>query len=291
MQRPITHTSLGFRTQDGAGVQLVRVLSNQTADIFDPILMLDSFDSTDPKDYEAGFPMHPHRGIETISLLVRGAMTHRDSLGNEDTISDGEVQWMTAGSGILHEEVLPASERMLGVQLWLNLSAQNKMVSPDYHALRVNSIPRYEFEGGYLRVISGSFKDVQGFSPEYNPLTYYEVHLQPGASIEIEDAPDRSVMVFTLLGNAFIAGTSVEEKTAIKLGEGSYTRFEANSVDETIILYISAEKLGESIAWGGPIVMNAQEELQLAFQELQNGNFIKENLQNRLNLGIQSSTN
>ena len=132
MERKVEQQVRGFRTQDGAGVNLVRVLGKGTVSEYDPILMLDSFDSTNPDDYTAGFPMHPHRGIETISYVYHGYMTHKDSLGNEDTIGDGEVQWMTAGSGILHEEKLPASERLLGVQLWLNLPAKDKMVPPAY---------------------------------------------------------------------------------------------------------------------------------------------------------------
>lgn len=111
MERKIKKQIRGYKTQDGAGVNLVRVLGNSTAYDFDPILMLDSFDSTDPDDYTAGFPMHPHRGIETISYVYRGYMKHRDSLGNEDTIGDGEVQWMTTGSGIMHEEQLPAARK------------------------------------------------------------------------------------------------------------------------------------------------------------------------------------
>ena len=115
MERKIINHVRGYRTEDGAGVSLVRVLGNRTVRDYDPILMLDSFDSTNPEEYTAGFPMHPHRGIETISYVYCGRMTHRDSLGNEDTIGDGEMQWMTAGSGIMHEEKLPAAERLLGV--------------------------------------------------------------------------------------------------------------------------------------------------------------------------------
>lgn len=126
MERKINQQVTGYKAEDGAGVKLVRVLDNETVYDYDPILLLNSFDSKNPNDYIAGFPMHPHRGIETISYVYHGKMTHRDSLGNEDTISDGEVQWMTAGSGILHEEKLPASEKMLGVQLWLNLPAKDK---------------------------------------------------------------------------------------------------------------------------------------------------------------------
>ena len=126
MRRQIKKQIQGYPTIDGGGVHLVRVLGNTTADDYDPILMLDSFDSSQPEDYTAGFSMHPHRGIETVSYIYRGKMMHRDSLGHEDTISDGEVQWMTAGSGILHEELIPETERLLGVQLWLNLPAKDK---------------------------------------------------------------------------------------------------------------------------------------------------------------------
>jgi len=152
MERKISRQVTGFRTQDGAGVKLVRVLGNGTVEDYDPILMLDSFDSINPDDYTAGFPMHPHRGIETISYIYRGKMTHRDSLGNEDTIEDGEVQWMTAGSGILHEEKLPASERMLGVQLWLNLPAKDKMVAPAYRSIKNSEIEEIELENGKKRL-------------------------------------------------------------------------------------------------------------------------------------------
>ncbi|MDN5308427.1 MAG: quercetin 2,3-dioxygenase, partial [Eubacteriaceae bacterium] len=163
MERKIKKKINGFRTQDGAGVNLVRVLGHDTVSDYDPILMLDSFDSTNPDDYTAGFPMHPHRGIETISYVFRGKMTHRDSLGNEDTISDGEVQWMTAGSGILHEEKLPASERLLGVQLWLNLAASDKWVPPAYRSVKNSEIEEIEIENGKLRLLAGQYETHQGY--------------------------------------------------------------------------------------------------------------------------------
>ena len=125
----------GYRTKDGAGVSLVRVLGQSTIKDFDPILMLDSFDKINPEEYTAGFPRHPHRGIETISYLYKGKMIHKDSLDNEDAIGDGEVQWMNSGSGILHEEKLPASDRLLGVQLWLNLPKKDKMSKPSYTSI------------------------------------------------------------------------------------------------------------------------------------------------------------
>lgn len=162
MERKIKQQVTGFRTQDGAGVSLVRVLGNGTVQEYDPILMLDSFDSTNPDDYTAGFSMHPHRGIETISYVYRGFMTHKDSLGNEDTIGDGEVQWMTAGSGIMHEEKLPAAERMLGVQLWLNLPSKDKMAPPAYHSIKNSEIEEIEIENGKLRLLAGEYEGRKG---------------------------------------------------------------------------------------------------------------------------------
>ena len=277
MERKIQEQITGFRTQDGAGVSLVRVLSNLTIHSFDPILLLDSFDSIDPAEYAAGFPMHPHRGIETISLIVRGNMVHKDSLGNSEAISDGEVQWMTAGSGILHEEQLPASERMLGVQLWLNMPQKDKMTPPEYRSIHTDEIEDISIEGGTLRLVSGHYQGHQGHQGKYLPLDYYDIRLEPNRKFVIDTDPDKSVMVFTLLGDAKVAGELVREKTAVKLTPGDSLVVE--SLDEEIILlFISSDKLDEPIAWGGPIVMNTREELETAFSELRQGTFIKEEI-------------
>lgn len=277
MERKIKEKARGYRTQDGAGVSLVRVLNNRTVESYDPILMLDSFDSLNPEDYAAGFPMHPHRGIETISLISRGNMMHRDSLGNEDTISDGEVQWMTAGSGILHEEMLPASERMLGVQLWLNMPAKDKMTRPEYHSIKKEAIEVIPIDGGILRLISGQYKEHKGFQGKYLPLDYYHILLESNTKLSIDTEIDKSVLVFLLLGDAKVAGEIVEEKTAIKLTEGNLVNLESLN-ENTEILFISSEKLEEPISWGGPIVMNTKEELNLAFSELRDGTFLKESM-------------
>ena len=254
MERKIKQQVSGFKTQDGAGVNLVRVLGHRTVEDYDPILMLDSFDSTNPEDYTAGFPLHPHRGIETISYVYRGYMTHKDSLGNEDTIGEGEVQWMTAGSGILHEEKLPAAERLLGVQLWLNLPAKNKMVPPAYHSIKNSEIEEIELENGKLRLLAGEFDERKGYVSKYLPLNYYDVHLNPDASIVINTENERSVMLFTLLGDAYIGGALVKEKTAVKLTAGNYVEIKATE-KKAQILFISSKFLNEPVAWGGPIVM------------------------------------
>ncbi len=277
MKRTIREKVTGFRTTDGAGVSLVRVLGNTTVETYDPILMLDSFDSVNPDDYTAGFPLHPHRGIETISLIVRGNMVHKDSLGNEDAITDGEVQWMTAGSGIMHEENLPASERMLGVQLWLNMPAKDKMAHPAYYNISKDDIEEIPIEGGTLRLISGSYKGHTGFKPKYQPLDYYHIYLNPGTKFTVEMEENKSVMVFLLLGDAKVAGEIVKVKTAVKLTEGTSLDLEALD-EEAQILFLSSEKLEEPISWGGPIVMNTREELNLAFKELRSGDFLKQSV-------------
>jgi len=277
MERKVVRQVTGFRTQDGAGVNLVRVLGHQTVQDFDPILMLDSFDSTDPNDYVAGFPMHPHRGIETISYIYQGKIVHRDSLGNEDAIADGEIQWMTAGSGILHEERLPATERMLGVQLWLNMPAKDKMATPAYHSIKKEEIDEIASDGVRLRLLAGSYGEEKGFKSSYLPLDYYDIHLDAGSSVTIGTDSDRSVMIFTLLGDADIGGVLVKEKTAAKLSEGDHVVITAGE-RRAQILFVSSMKLGEAVAWGGPIVMNTKDELQKAFDELRQGTFLKEKM-------------
>ena len=277
MERKVKKEVTGFRTKDGAGVSLVRVLGPDSISDYDPILMLDSFDSTNPEDYTKGFPLHPHRGIETISYVYRGQMTHRDSLGNEDTIGDGEVQWMTAGSGIMHEERLPASERLLGVQLWLNLPAKDKMIAPAYNSIKRNQIQEIPLEKGKLRLLAGEYKEYKGYQSMYLPLNYYDIHLDAGASITIDTKEDRSIMLFTLSGQAMVGDEKIQEKTAVKLTEGDQVRINARD-QRAQVLYVSSTLLDEPVAWGGPIVMNTKEELNQAFSDLDQGTFFKEEI-------------
>lgn len=277
MERKIKQQVQGYRTQDGAGVSLVRVLGPGTVNEYDPILMLDSFDSENPNDYTAGFPMHPHRGIETISYVYRGKMTHKDSLGNEDTIEDGEVQWMTAGSGIFHEEKLPASERLLGVQLWLNLPAKDKMVSPAYHSIKNTEVEEIELENGKLRLLAGEYEGKKGYLSKYLPLDYYDLHLNANTTIVLNTEKERSVMVFTLSGDAFIGGELVKEKTAVKLTSGDNVEIKATDKDSQV-LFMSSTVLNEQVVWGGPIVMNTKEELNKAFDDIKKGTFLQKEI-------------
>ncbi|MFA7367591.1 MAG: pirin family protein [Bacilli bacterium] len=277
MKRKVIQQVTGYKTKDGAGVSLVRVLGSETIKEFDPILMLDSFDSINPDDYIAGFPMHPHRGIETISYVYSGYMTHRDSLNNQDTIGNGEVQWMTAGSGILHEERLPASNRMLGVQLWLNLPAKDKLVPPAYHSIKNDSIKEIMFDWGKIRLLAGDFGDQKGYQSKYLPLNYYDIHINSNQEFELKTNEEHTVMMFTLLGEAYISGVYVKEKTAVKLSSGD--TIDIKTTDKTAqILFVSSIPLKEPVAWGGPIVMNTREELMKAYDDLRKGTFLQDKI-------------
>ena len=278
MKRKVKTTVKGFRAIDGAGVSLVRVLGRDTVKEFDPILMLDSFDSINPEDYIAGFPMHPHRGIETISYVSSGKMKHRDSLDNEDTVSSGEVQWMNSGSGILHEEQIPEVDRLLGVQLWLNLPKDDKMSKPSYNSIKKEDIKEIDIDGGKIRLLAGDYNEFSGYKGEHLPLNYYDIHLDENAEITLNMDENESVMLFTLLGDVYVEGELVEEKTAVKLTEGS-SLYIKNGDKKAQVLYISSKALNEPISWAGPIVMNSKEEIKKALDDLNKGTFIKEQLE------------
>lgn len=274
MERKVIQQIQGIRTQDGAGVQLVRVLGHNNVYNYDPVLMLDSFDSTDPAEYRAGFPTHPHRGIETVSYIAQGMMTHRDNLGNESTITNGEAQWLTAGSGAFHSEMLPGKGRLLGAQLWLNLPAKDKMCPPAYHSITSKEIQEIKLPDALLRLVTGTYKEYKGFQGKYLPLDYYDIRINPGGTVTLDTDNHRSVMIFTLLGNVVIGGKMVKEKTAAKLSEGDSVTITADA-NGAEILFISSEQLEEPIAWYGPIVMNNRSEIRTAIRELDEGTFIK----------------
>lgn len=274
MTRKVIKKVRGQRTQDGAGVSLVRVLGNNTMYDFDPILMLDSFDSTDPKDFEAGFPTHPHRGIETVTFMAEGSVSHKDNLGNSETVGDGEAQWLTAGSGAFHSEFMNASSRLLGLQMWLNLPKKAKMTAPTYHSITNDEIKEITIDGGKLRLITGNYKEHKGFQSPNLPLDYYDIILEPNSKFTIDTDSSRSVMVFTLQGDAVVCGTSVEEKTAAKLSEGDSVTIETGNKHAEVML-MSSVALNEPISWYGPIVMNTMDEIKSTINELNNGTFIK----------------
>ena len=284
MFRHGTHVVKGYRTQDGAGVSLVRVLGAETAAAFDPFLMLDSLDCTDPDAYTAGFPLHPHRSIETVTYLAEGAVQHRDTMGLANTIGAGEVQWMCAGSGIEHEKQIPPVKRLLGIQLWLNLPKKDKMARPFYHAIHAGDIKEVRpAEGVTLRLLAGSYEDSagtqhKGFEGQHLPLDFYEIALEPGTKLDVPVNEDASVMAFTLEGSATIGGLPVGAKTAVKLEKGDEVKIEADADAPSHVLFMSSRPLHEPIAWGGPIVMNTREELLDAFREIERRTFLKEQL-------------
>ncbi|NLV52759.1 MAG: pirin family protein [Bacteroidales bacterium] len=273
--RKVIEKVQGFDAQDGAGVKLVRVLGHDNVYNFDPFLMLDSFDSSNPKDYERGFPTHPHRGIETVSFIAKGRMTHRDHLGTKQTIGDGEAQWLTAGSGAFHSE-MPAGESLLGLQLWLNLPKDAKMkAAPAYHGITRDEIQEFPLEGGKLRLLTGEYLGHKGWQGKYLPLDYYDIHLESDASVTLDVKKDNTVMIFTLKGDVVSNGTQVKEKTAARLVDGDTVTIQAGAHGAEVML-MSAPPTEEPIAWYGPIVMNTQGELREAVAELNNGTFIKQ---------------
>lgn len=273
--RKIEKMVRGQRAIDGAGVRLVRVLGNRDVRDFDPFLMLDSFDSTNPSDYVAGFPTHPHRGIETITYLIAGKIEHEDSLGNRGVIGTGESQWMTAGSGILHQEMPMPSERMLGFQLWLNLPSGEKMCEPAYLGITQQEMPQVTEDGASVRVLSGRFGEMAGVTPRHIPATIYDVELAAGREITIATKADETVFIFTIEGDAVISGEAIPSKTAVLFGEGDEIAVSAPPESGARFIFFSGKPLREPIAWGGPIVMNTREELQQAFDELDRGTFIR----------------
>jgi quercetin 2,3-dioxygenase len=268
-------TLRGQRTTDGAGVHLVRVLGHQDVEDFDPFLMLDSFDSRNPADYIAGFPWHPHRGIETITYLISGRIEHEDSLGNKGAILAGESQWMTAGSGILHQEMPKPADRMLGFQLWLNLPRNEKMDAPAYLSITKDMIRHVRTDKAEILVLAGRYGKEQGVEPRHIPASIFDIRLAKGETMEIETKPDETVFVFLMEGGAVINGQIIPSKTAVLFGKGDYVEVSAQPDMDLRWIFFSGKALHEPIAWGGPIVMNTREELEHAFDELNRGTFIK----------------
>ncbi|MDR1691014.1 MAG: pirin family protein [Candidatus Methanoplasma sp.] len=276
-ERKVVRKVRGRPAVDGAGVHLVRVLGPDTMYDFDPFLMLDSFDSRNPDDYIAGFPMHPHRGIETVTYLMSGEIDHEDSLGNKGKIMGGQSQWMTAGSGILHQEMPKPAGRMLGVQLWINLPKKDKMTDPKYFDIKGDMIGEMVTDAADVKVISGEYEGVRGAKPHHIQATYYDVLLKKGSTIKIDTKPSENVFVFLVEGDAVIGGETIPEKTAVLFGKGDHISVASAKDGPSRFIFLSGEPVNESIAWGGPIVMNTDEELRHAFSELQRGTFIKHN--------------
>ena len=278
MTRTIKKIVTGSIQYDGAGVKLVRVIGNSTVEDFDPFLMLDAFDSEDPEDYIKGFPWHPHRGIETVTYLIKGDIEHGDSIGNSGSILDGCCQWMTAGSGIMHQEMPKPADRMLGVQLWLNLPRKDKMTVPQYRDIKADMVLTVTEEGVKVRVVSGKYKETAGpVSGDYVKTLFLDVDMQPGIQWKLKTNPDDTLFIYIIDGEGRFEESSRDRLTrrrAVLFNSGDEF-FAAAGKEGIRFLLFSAKAIKEPVAWGGPIVMNTREELDLAFQELRNGSFIK----------------
>jgi len=270
----------GKPTVEGAGVRLLRVFGLQEVPRFDPFLLFDDFGSDNPDDYLSGFPWHPHRGIETVTYMFSGSVEHGDSLGNSGVISAGDIQWMTAGSGIIHQEMPQGvDDHLRGFQLWVNLPARSKMVAPRYQDIKADSIPEVSpHEGLRIKVIAGEIVGVRGpvqdviAEPEYLDIT-----LEPGADLEHPTTPGHTVFAYAVNGRGKIGPGGAYELERGQLAlftDGDSVIARAEDVAFRFLL-VSGRPLGEPVAWSGPIVMNTQEELAVAFQEYRTDTFIK----------------
>lgn len=285
-------------TLEGAGVHLKRAFGYQHVPQFDPFLLLDDFHSSNPDDYIRGFPWHPHRGIETITYVLDGTVEHGDSLGNKGVIESGDVQWMTAGSGIIHQEMPKgqADGGMWGFQLWANLPASQKMMKPRYRDVKRRQIPEVRLDNGVaVRIICG---EVNGFTGPVQDIVidpeYLDIAVPPGTGFTHRVEQGYTVFAYVLEGQGYFEperdpyAYEVESKNYFDferegvIGPESLVTFEdgdeltVSTEDEELrFLLISGRPIGEPVAWYGPIVMNTQEELRIAFDEYQRGTFLK----------------
>lgn len=276
--RKIHEIVAGAGQVDGAGVKLVRVLGPAQTNAFDPFLMLDAFDSTNPADYIKGFPWHPHRGIETVTYLIAGDVEHGDSLGNRGHILDGGCQWMTAGRGIIHQEMPQACPCMLGLQLWINLPHKDKFAPPQYRDITAARIPKVQGAGCTVGVIAGTYEAAQGATQgDYVKALLLDVALKPGATWRLPVDSQSTLFIYIVEGEGLFDDTPprVERRRAVLFGAGDEFAVQAGPEGMRFILF-AGRPLREPIAWGGPIVMNTQKELDQAFAELDNGTFIRE---------------
>lgn len=309
--RPLGKVSAAIPSVDGAGVKLNRVFGFNERHAFDPFLLLDHFGSDNPRDYLAGFPWHPHRGIETVTYLLAGKVAHGDSMGNEGLIAPGDAQWMTAGSGIIHQEMPePGADgkKMEGFQLWVNLPAKLKMTPPRYRSVEAAEIPKFCGEGSEVSILAGEYQGHIGATPDlFVPVLYLIVRLNPGASIRIPLPAAHNAAAYVFRGKAEFSETSLAAGSlghfppsgadvsdaglsgalgaapsaspaaapAAPSDDADFVEAKAGNTSGASFLFIAGHPLGEPIAWGGPIVMNNREELKQAFAELDAGTFIK----------------
>lgn len=279
-QRTVARVWKSKPTLEGAGVHLKRAFGFYEVKELDPFLLLDDFHSNRPSDYIAGFPWHPHRGIETVTYMLSGRVKHKDSIGNGGKIGPGDVQWMTAGSGIIHEEMPQRTEGMLaGFQLWANLPASHKMMGPRYRGIIVADIPEISLDNGAkIKVICGEAEGVVGPVKEIvTDPEYLDVTVPSGALFTRRIKTGYTGFAYVIDGKGYfdkIASTLIEPESLVLFGDGTEVGIHAAKQPLRFLL-VSGKPLREPVAWSGPIVMNTEKELDLAFEEYRMGTFLK----------------
>ena len=272
MNRELIQIIEGLETSDGAGVKLRRIIGGPDLNMLDPFLLFDEFGSDDPDDYIGGFPPHPHRGFETITYMLNGKFKHKDSAGNEGYLSDGSVQWMTAGKGVIHSEMPEQTNGLSrGFQLWLNLPKKLKMIEPSYNDIPAESIPKVNIPGGCIKVICGEINGMKGPGRAYTGMLYYDISLSPGNNIEISVDDDWNSFVYVYNGKAKIANKSLNSGQLGVLSDSGIVDLHADGSSDLKCIIVGGEKLNEPVVRGGPFVMNTKAEILKAFSDYQEG--------------------
>jgi len=272
MNRELIQIIEGLETSDGAGVKLRRIIGGPDLNMLDPFLLFDEFGSDDPNDYIGGFPPHPHRGFETITYMLNGNFKHKDSAGNEGYLTDGSVQWMTAGKGVIHSEMPEQTNGLSrGFQLWLNLPKKLKMIEPSYNDIPAESIPKINIPGGYIKVICGEINGMKGPGRAYTGMLYYDISLSPGNNIEISVDDDWNSFIYIYNGEAKIANKSLNGGQLGVFSDSGIVNLRADGSSDLKCIIVGGEKLNEPVARGGPFVMNTKAEILKAFSDYQEG--------------------
>lgn len=268
--RHIKQVTQGMKTIDGAGVNLIRIIGGPELDMLDPFLLLDEFGSDNPGDYIAGFPPHPHRGFETITYMLNGKWQHKDSAGHEGLLGDGSVQWMTAGSGIIHSEMPIQTDGLVrGFQLWFNLPKEKKMIEPAYQDIKSEQIPVVTNDTGKVKVISGEYGGVIGPGKSHTPVLILDIRMSLNSEIMIPINDGWNAFGFVYEGIVFSGQKLSKGQLAVFEKEGN---IHFKTIDNKTRIYLAAgEPLNEPVARGGPFVMNTRGEVLKAFEDYQNG--------------------
>ena len=272
MSREIVQIIDGLETSDGAGVKLRRIIGGPDLNMLDPFLLFDEFGSDDPSDYIGGFPPHPHRGFETITYMLNGKFKHKDSAGNEGYLTDGSVQWMTAGKGVIHSEMPEQTDGLSrGFQLWLNLPKNLKMIEPSYNDIPAESIPKIQIPGGYIKVICGEISGIKGPGRAHTGMLYYDISLSPKNNIEISVDDHWNSFIYIYNGKARIADKGLNIGQLGVFSDSGKINLYADSSSDLKCIIVGGEKLKEPVARGGPFVMNTKAEVLKAFSDYQEG--------------------